>query len=78
MIFWIIQAMYPTLVMALVNSHHTFDQVYFVDSSQPISHGASNNHGTTTRSIAFALHTNSLSTGTTLEEAEAKSDPHIV
>jgi hypothetical protein len=70
------QAMYPTLVMVLVHSHRTFDQLYFINPSlPPISLSASGGHGNIMGPIAFALPNNASSTGILPESAETKDDP---
>lgn len=46
------QTIYPTLVIALVNNHHTFDYMYSANGSLPtISHDLNPQHTTT---IQFA------------------------
>jgi hypothetical protein len=65
--------MYPTLVVALVNSHHTFDQMYFNPSLPTIPLNASNNHVNITGPMEFVV-PNASSTGTFAEQVETKGN----
>lgn len=63
--------MYPTLVAVLVNSHHTFDQMYLMDSSLlRISPSASNIHQSITEPLVFVLSADASNIGTLPEELE--------
>jgi hypothetical protein len=63
--------MYPTIVIVLVNSHRTFDQMYFINSSlPPISRNMA-------EPIAFALPNNTSSTSGLSEQVEIKNNPQV-
>lgn len=66
------QAIYPTIVIALVNSHRTFDHMYSKNASLPrISHDANPQHTTT---IQFAQLNHATSTGTTPQQVEKSNN----
>lgn len=66
------QAIYPTMVIALVNSHHTFDRMYLKNASLPtISQGIGAGHTTT---IRFAEANPATSTGPLPELVQKSGD----
>lgn len=68
----IMQAIYPTVVIALVNSHRTLDNMYSANASlSTIGQGTNPRHTTT---IQFAEHDPATSSGTLPQQVEKSHD----
>lgn len=66
------QAIYPTVVIALVNNHRTFDHIYLTNPSLPtVSHGTNLQHVTT---IQFAQSDLATSAGTLSQQVRKSHD----
>lgn len=69
----VVQAIYPTVIIALVNSHRTFGHMYLTNISQPtISHDSINPQHTTT--IQFGQPNPDTSAGTLPPQGEKSHD----